>query len=452
MNLLFAYLDPDHEERLGRALEDAGLAVSLSSRVLPTRGEYERGMATWLNAWLAPRIHHYISRLKAHTAPSPLTIMQSNGGTVAADQAAGRAVNLLLSGPPGAQRRPPPGWRPGRGPPDDLRHGRHLHRRGAAGRRYPPHPERPYRPLPGGGADGGHAHHRRRRRLPGAGRRRRPAARARNPPAPTRARPARQGGQEPTVTDANLVLGRLQPEFALGGSLALDRDAAEAAVARVAQSLGLDTVSAARGIIELANEHMSQALRVISIQKGFDPADFQLVSFGGAGGLHVCALAENLGMRRAVMPIRAGVLSAEGLVYAPRKRVIQALPGGADAARVTALAADLDRRGRRELASEGVPDSDVVTEVTLDLCYQGQSSTLGLPWDGDPEAAEAAFHRLHEHRYGHRLALPVQRVNVRVRCQAPARPRRPRPGRRRRRPGLGGPAAGRGHAGAGLPP
>ncbi|HAM74760.1 MAG TPA: hydantoinase, partial [Alcanivorax sp.] len=94
VNLLFAYLDPDHEERLGRALEDAGLAVSLSSRVLPTRGEYERGMATWLNAWLAPRIHHYISRLKAHTAPSPLTIMQSNGGTVAADQAAGRAVNL----------------------------------------------------------------------------------------------------------------------------------------------------------------------------------------------------------------------------------------------------------------------------------------------------------------------------------------------------------------------
>ncbi|HAJ43007.1 MAG TPA: hypothetical protein DCM00_10175, partial [Alcanivorax sp.] len=125
---------------------------------------------------------------------------------------------------------------------------------------------------------------------------------------------------------------------------------------------------------------------------------------------------------------RAGVLSAEGLVYAPRKReLIQALPGGADAARVDALAADLDRRGRRELASEGVPDSDVVTEVTLDLCYQGQSSTLGLPWDGDPEAAEAAFHRLHEHRYGHRLALPVQRVNVRVRCQAPARPPAPAP-------------------------
>ena len=423
-------LAPDHEERLGRALEDAGLAVSLSSRVLPTRGEYERGMATWLNAWLAPRIHHYISRLKAHTAPSPLTIMQSNGGTVAADQAAGRAVNLLLSGPAGGLSA---AHRLGGALGEDhlmtfdmggtstdvalLDGDIRLTQSGHIG----PYPVAvPMVDMHTIGAGGGSL-----ARVDDAGLLHVGPQSAGADPGPAC---YGKGGQEPTVTDANLVLGRLQPEFALGGSLALDRGAAEAAVARVAQSLGLDTVSAARGIIELANEHMSQALRVISIQKGFDPADFQLVSFGGAGGLHVCALAENLGMRRAVMPIRAGVLSAEGLVYAPRKReLIQALPGGADAARVDALAADLDRRGRRELASEGVPDSDVVTEVTLDLCYQGQSSTLGLPWDGDPEAAETAFHRLHEHRYGHRLALPVQRVNVRVRCQAPARPPAPAP-------------------------
>ena len=430
VNLLFAYLDPDHEERLGRALESAGLAVSLSSRVLPTRGEYERGMATWLNAWLAPRIHHYISRLKTHTAPSPLTIMQSNGGTVAADQAAGRAVNLLLSGPAGGLSA---AHRLGGALGEDhlmtfdmggtstdvalLDGDIRLTQSGHIG----PYPVAvPMVDMHTIGAGGGSL-----ARVDDAGLLHVGPQSAGADPGPAC---YGKGGQEPTVTDANLVLGRLQPEFALGGSLALDRDAAEAAVARVARSLDLDTVSAARGIIELANEHMSQALRVISIQKGFDPADFQLVSFGGAGGLHVCALAENLGMRRAVMPIRAGVLSAEGLVYAPRKReLIQALPGGADAARVTALAADLDRRGRRELASEGVPDSDVVTEVTLDLCYQGQSSTLGLPWDGDPEAAEAAFHCLHEHRYGHRLALPVQRVNVRVRCQAPARPPAPAP-------------------------
>ena len=380
-----------------------------------------RGASQAFSQVAMPRIHHYISRLKTHTAPSPLTIMQSNGG----HGAAGRAVNLLLSGPAGGLSA---AHRLGGALGEDhlmtfdmggtstdvalLDGDIRLTQSGHIG----PYPVAvPMVDMHTIGAGGGSL-----ARVDDAGLLHVGPQSAGADPGPAC---YGKGGQEPTVTDANLVLGRLQPEFALGGSLALDRDAAEAAVARVAQSLGLDTVSAARGIIELANEHMSQALRVISIQKGFDPADFQLVSFGGAGGLHVCALAENLGMRRAVMPIRAGVLSAEGLVYAPRKReLIQALPGGADAARVDALAADLDRRGRRELASEGVPDSDVVTEVTLDLCYQGQSSTLGLPWDGDPEAAEAAFHRLHEHRYGHRLALPVQRVNVRVRCQAPARP------------------------------
>ncbi len=183
---------------------------------------------------------------------------------------------------------------------------------------------------------------------------------------------------------------------------------------------------------------MSQALRVISIQKGFDPADFTLASFGGAGGLHVCALAENLGMRQAVVPVRAGVLSAEGLVYAPRKReLIQALPAEAGADTVNALARALDRRGRAELAAEGVAETDIETTVSLDLCYQGQSSTLALAWEGDPAACEVAFHALHEQRYGHRLVLPVRRVNVRVRCQAAARsrPRRPWPAAPARRPG-----------------
>ena len=430
VNLLFAYLDPSHEERLGRALEAAGLPVSLSSQVLPTRGEYERGMATWLNAWLAPRIHHYIERLRAHTTPSPLTIMQSNGGTVAAEQAAARAVNLLLSGPAGGLSA---AHRLGRALGEDhlmsfdmggtstdvalLDGDIRLTQSGHIG----PYPVAvPMVDMHTIGAGGGSL-----ARVDDAGLLHVGPQSAGADPGPAC---YGKGGLEPTVTDANLVLGRLQPEFALGGSLALDPDAAAAAVARVADALGLDTVRAAHGIIELANEHMSQALRVISIQKGFDPANFQLVSFGGAGGLHVCALAENLGMRRAVMPIRAGVLSAEGLVYAPRKReLIQALPAGAEGDRVTDLAAALKRRGRQELASEGVADSDITTEVTLDLCYQGQSSTLSLPWDGDPLAAEAAFHRLHEHRYGHRLALPVRRVNVRVRCQAPARPPTPTP-------------------------
>ena len=239
VNLLFAYLDPDHEERLGRALEDAGLAVSLSSRVLPTRGEYERGMATWLNAWLAPRIHHYISRLKAHTAPSPLTIMQSNGGTVAADQAAGRAVNLLLSGPAGGLSA---AHRLGGALGEDhlmtfdmggtstdvalLDGDIRLTQSGHIG----PYPVAvPMVDMHTIGAGGGSL-----ARVDDAGLLHVGPQSAGADPGPAC---YGKGGQEPTVTDANLVLGRLQPEFALGGSLALDRGAAEAAVARVARSV-----------------------------------------------------------------------------------------------------------------------------------------------------------------------------------------------------------------------
>lgn len=428
VSLLFSYLDADHETRLGAALEHAGLSVSLSSQVLPTRGEYERGMATWLNAWLAPRISHYVSRLASYTQPSPLTIMQSNGGTVAASAAAGRAVNLLLSGPAGGLNA---AHRLGR----DLRRDHlmtfdmggtstdvalldgdiRLTRSGHIG----PYPVAiPMVDMHTIGAGGGSL-----ARVDQAGLLHVGPQSAGADPGPAC---YGNGGEQPTVTDANLVLGRLQPEFTLGGHLQLDVAAAEAALDRLAARLDLDRITAAQGVLDLANEHMSQALRVISIQKGFDPADFTLVSFGGAGGLHVCALADNLGMRQAVVPVRAGVLSAEGLVYAPRKReLIQALPADADTRQLETIAAELEQRGRQELLDEGVATDVIDAEVSLDLCYRGQSSALSLPWNGDAHGCEAAFHDLHEHRYGYRLALPVQRVNVRVRCQAP--PRSPGP-------------------------
>ena len=129
-----------------------------------------------------------------------------------------------------------------------------------------------------------------------------------------------RGGKRATVTDANLVLGRLQPQLNLAGSLALDVDAARAVVKRVADALQLGIEDAAQGIVSLANEHMAQALRVISVQRGIDPRPYMLVSFGGAGGLHVCALADALGMRRALVPIHAGVLSALGMLAADASR------------------------------------------------------------------------------------------------------------------------------------
>ena len=327
--LLFSYLNPEHEQRLNDALCDAGFAVSPSHQILPTRGEYERGMATWLNAWLAPRVADYLQRLQQATAPAPLAIMQSHGGTIASQQAADLAVNLLLSGPAGglaaAQRLGQQLQQPqlmtfdmGGTSTDvalldgDIR----LTQQGHIG----PYPVAvPMVDMHTIGAGGGSLAY-----VDDAGLLHVGPQSAGADPGPAC---YGKGGQQVTVTDANVVLGRLQPDFALGGSLALDVPAAEQAMDRLAQALGLTRQQAADGVLALANEHMTQALRVISIQKGFDPADFALMSFGGAGGLHVCALADNLGMTQAIVPQRAGVLSAEGLVYAPRKReMLQALP------------------------------------------------------------------------------------------------------------------------------
>jgi N-methylhydantoinase A len=219
------------------------------------------------------------------------------------------------------------------------------------------------------------------------------------------------------------VLGRLQPDFALGGSLTLDVASAKNAMQQLATQLGLGMEETAEGVLALANEHMTQALRVISIQKGFDPADFALLSFGGAGGLHVCALADNLGMQRAIVPRRAGVLSAEGLVYAPRKREhLQALPEASDDTTLQSLITALQQQGSEELIQEGVPERDIQHQVFVDMCYQGQSSVLQIPWQSAAAEREKRFHAAHEQRFGHRLALPVQQVNIRVQSLATTYP------------------------------
>jgi N-methylhydantoinase A len=223
------------------------------------------------------------------------------------------------------------------------------------------------------------------------------------------------------VTDANLVLGRLQPQAFLGGAMSLDVEAATMAVTAIAEQLQISLEAAAQGIITLANEHMAQALRVISVQRGIDPRPYRLVSFGGAGGLHVCALAEALGMRRALVPVHAGVLSALGMLAAPRSRqlsrtlagVLADFAGDALTGKLQALAAV----GTQELIADGVAAADIETDFSLDLRYQGQSYTLNLPWQG-VAATSSAFHAAHEQRYGHRLAAAVELVNLRCGLQA----------------------------------
>lgn len=424
INLLFSYLDARTEHAIAAALSP-GRFVSCSADVLPVAGEYERGVATWLNAWLGPLVARYIERLCTGLPGARVAIMQSSGEAVAAAQTARQAVRLLLSGPAGGLVG---AGHVGReagcehllsfdmgGTSTDVALIEGAPRLTQAGRigDYPVMV--PMVDMHTIGAGGGSI-----ARLDAAGALLVGPESAGADPGPAC---YRRGGTEVTVTDANLVLGRLRPEAFLGGRLTLDLDAAQAAVGRLAAAMGLAPEAAARGVVALANEHMARALRVISVQRGSDPRDYTLACFGGAGGLHVCALAEALGMTHALVPVQAGVLSAFGMLVAPPGRVLSRTslgdPQSRGDAEVEAELAALAEEGVAALEAEGHRRDTLTCEYGVDLRYRGQSSTLDLRWQGGA-ATVADFHERHAARYGHRLDLPVELVNLRARVTAPA--------------------------------
>jgi N-methylhydantoinase A len=222
-----------------------------------------------------------------------------------------------------------------------------------------------------------------------------------------------RGGTEPTVTDANVVLGRIDPQFFLGGAMPLDAAAARAAItARVAERLSLTPEAAAEGILQVAVSHMAGAIRLSLFEKGLDPEDFTLVSFGGASGLHACDTADEIGIGRVVFPRDPGTLSAWGMLYSD---VVHALARArlmkADANAVPALSeicAELRRTGAERLEGDGVARSDQLLPIALDMRYPGQAYEIQVPFDASadkPEAALAAsiarFHEVHEAQYAH---------------------------------------------------
>ena len=422
INLLFSFIDDGDERAIESWLPEA-LFVSRSSQVLPEYREYERGIATWLNAWIGPLVAGYLERLNTALAPAPVAVMQSSGGTVSAAKAGEKAVHLLLSGPAGGlmgarfigqqtQQAQLLTFDMGGTSTDvalidgDIG----LTSEGHIG----PWPVAvPMVDMHTIGAGGGSI-----AAIDSGGLLQVGPESAGASPGPAC---YGQGGELPTVTDANLVLGRLQPDAFLGGSMSLDAEAAAVAVKTIARQLQLGLEEAAHGIIALANEHMAQALRVISVQRGIDPRPYMLVSFGGAGGLHVCALADALGLSRALVPVHAGVLSALGMLAAPRSRQLSRTLTGVltefSEEAVTQSLQALANSGTQELIAEGVDAADIETDFSLDLRYQGQSYTLNLPWQGLGVTA-AAFHAVHEQRYGHRLAVAVELVNLRCRLQS----------------------------------
>ena len=417
INLLFSFLDDRQEKHIEARLPEH-LFISRSSDVLPEYKEYERGMATCLNAYVGPLMQGYLQRLSRGLPQASVAVMQSAGGTIAAEHAGRHAVHLLLSGPAG-------GLKGAQFVAGLAGHGRLLSfdmggtstdvalidgdigltSEGHIGE-YPV--AVPMVDMHTIGAGGGSIASVDAGGLLLVG----PESAGADPGPACYGR----GGGQATVTDANLLLGRLQADAFLGGGMVLDVTAARQAVQPIADALAISLEDAAMGIVRVANEHMARALRVMSVQRGLDPGHYSLVSFGGAGGLHVCALAESLEMGSALVPVQAGVLSALGmLVAAPSREMSRTFTRLLDDCHEPALRQGFEALRDRALADMASELTGQVarSEYSVDCRYRGQSFTLNLPWTSLSELAPV-FHSLHKQRYGHDLDMPVELVNIRV--------------------------------------
>ena len=424
INLLFSFLQPRAEQRIADALGDKWF-VSCSSNVMPEVREYERGIATWLNASVGPVIFRYLERLQKRLPQASIAVMQSAGTTIAANQAAQQAVRLLLSGPAGGlaaalsigkqtgHERLMSFDMGGTSTDVSLLDGEiPLTSQSRLGRWPLSIPSVDIHTIGAGGGSIAKVD---------------VAAMLLVGPESAGASPGPacydQGGRLPTVTDANLLLGRIPANTLLGGYLPLNHNAAKAAITKLANKMGCELRDAALGVIQIANEHMARALRVISVERGHNPADYTLLCFGGAGGLHACDLAELLSMQRVIIPARSGVLSALGmLVSEPGRELSQAvlspladLPDIEIGRRFEALETD----ALNQLRAEGCQTDTVVFRHQLELRYQGQSATIGVDWVVGGEH-EANFHQAHTRASGLRLPHVVELVNLRLSARGPA--------------------------------
>lgn len=416
INLLFSFLNNTHEKEI-EALFSKDYFVSRSSHILPERNEYERGITTWINAWIGPLINEYMLNLLALFAPSPISIMQSNVTTIAANQASKRAANLVLSGPAGglsaAQLFQPENiisFDMGGTSTDVslITNGIRLRNDSVIGNFPLAVPMADIHTI---GAGGGSIAFIDKGGLLQVG------------PESAGAKPGPAcyglGGDRPTVTDANLILGRLVPETFLNGAIHLNLERAIEALSPLAEQLSLSIQEAALGILRIANENMIQALRHISIERGFDPSNFKIVCFGGAGGLHVCELAEAMNIKQAIIPVMSGVLSALGMIASnPGRELVRTYCKPLDQVtteEIQKLYDELMKSGLNELHAEGV--SDITHIFSMDLRYLGQTSTICIPFSS-LSTSKQRFREAHQDQYGHTLNLPIELLNLRLRLEA----------------------------------
>ncbi|HEY1949418.1 MAG TPA: hydantoinase/oxoprolinase family protein [Bryobacteraceae bacterium] len=415
VSLLFAFANPVNERAVVAALRELNIPVSVSHEILPEFREYERASTVVINAYLAPKVQRYLERLDGalQAEQSTLHVMQSSGGIIPAFVAAREPVRTVLSGPAGGvvgalAVAKAAGYERiltfdmGGTSTDvsliDSRLGLrtttesrimglpiavptlHIHTVGAGGGSLASFDR-------GGALKVG------------------PESAGADPGPICYSR-----GEQPTVTDANLLLGRLDADSFLGGGMKLDVERTRVHVDQAKGTLP-NLESFAEGIIRLADSHMERALRHISVERGYDPRDFTLVSFGGAGPLHACALAQLLKIPRVLIPPMPGALSAYGILVSDivrdYSRTVMLRPGDAS---LDAHFQELEHAGAAEMRKEGFAGAAV---RTLDLRYAGQGFELTVDWT---ESFVEDFHRTHEARYGYcDRKRPIEIVNVRVR-------------------------------------
>ena len=434
--LLFSYLDRSHEQRLAEAVREAHpqLPVSVSSEVLPKFREYERCSTTVIDAYLAPLLDRYLTRLGERCADAGLpepSVMQSSGGVATLSEAARGAAWSVLSGPAGgavgaaalARLSDAPdalGFDMG-GTSCDVCVIADGEVQRTAGRELGGRPiHLPMVDVHTVGAGGGSIGW----RDAGGALRAGPRSAGADPGPACYGR----GGTEPTVTDANLVLGYLSDRGKLAGGVELDAGAAREAVGSLAAELDLGPTETAAGIVRVANQEMIGTLRVVTVERGVDPRGFALLAFGGAGGMHAAAIAAELEIERVICPRAGGVLSALGLIAGDRRQDIsrtvmlsgERLTADAIAERVGEMSAAAGERlgeGRR-------------IEVVYEVRYRGQAFELDVEAGETPtpEELRRLFAEAHERRYGYRDEdAPIELVGIRVAAIEPGADPDPRP-------------------------
>ncbi|MEO8898686.1 MAG: hydantoinase/oxoprolinase family protein [Candidatus Dormibacter sp.] len=439
ISFINSFANAAHEERAGEIAEAemGGIPISLSSRILPEIREYERTLTAVANSYVRPVVSRYLGNLQTELANrgvgARLHILRSDGGLMAVDAAQEAPVNMLLSGPAGGVSGAL--WIARQAGHENLltidmggtstdvalvQNGvPHQGRETTVGDVTIRASSIDVRTV---GAGGGSIAH-----VPALTK----ALRVGPQSAGADPGPAAygRGGEEPTVTDANVVLGYLPPSL-LGGEMVLDRDAATAAVRRVADALGLSVERAAAGIIDIVNENMFGALRLVSVQKGYDPRDFALVAFGGAGPLHANALGRLMGSWPVIIPPSPGVLCAYGdattrVRNEASRTFIRRFPETSDA-EVSSLLSDLAEEAATALDAQGVPRSEQTTAYQVDIRYHGQGFEVTVDveieafTEGGLDHVGAIFDAEHVRLFTFALDQEHEIVNLRATVQGAA--------------------------------